>query len=155
MLATLKLDFCKAITLGASISDAVLPPLLLYLVPLLCSLSAVPPEHHKWVPLVVTYLVKYVIISLAFFLQRVVSAIHSSIRGGLMIARNLLAYLEVMNIYKLDEKDTYLDEILGYALAFMGFYFQLSHMFKLPFPLSLFLFPACVFESLLAWFVAA
>lgn len=155
VVATLKLEFCKALTLGGSICDCILPPILKISVPLIASIPAIHPAYHKWIPIVLTYVIKYIVISCAFFLQRIVSALHSSIRGGLMIARNLLQYLKAMKLIDFDDKETYIDEIAGYCLAFFGFYFQLRMAFRLPFPLNVLLFPVTIAESFLTWAVSA
>jgi hypothetical protein len=154
VVATLKLEFCKVLTLGSAISDAVLPPVLAVLVPLVTSLSPIGPEYHKWVPVVIKYSFKAMIISVVFFLQRIVSGLHSSIRGGLMISRNLLDYLRAMKILDIKEEGTYIDEVVGYLLAALGFYFQLSSLFRLPFPVNVLLFPASIAESFLMWAVS-
>jgi hypothetical protein len=57
---------------------------------------------RKWVKPTVSYGIHSVAISLAWFLQRIISAVHSAMRGGLMCARNVLVYLKEMQIYDLD-----------------------------------------------------
>lgn len=153
VVATLKLRFCKALTLGASIGDAIAPPVLRFTVPLFESVPSIPPDYHRWIPLVITYVIKYFTISAAFFLQRIISALHSSLRGGLMISRNMLEYLKVMNIVTINDEDTYLDEVVGYALAALGFLFQLRSHFRLPFPINLLLLPVSILEFLLTYVV--
>ena len=154
VVATLKLEFVMALTLGYAIADAILPPLHRIFEPILTSLPGVKPEYRRWIPVVITYSVRYACVSLAFFLQRVISAFHSSIRGGLMIARNVLIYLKIMKFIHIDDKDSIIDEAIGYGLAALGFWLQLSNSFRLPFPLNLILFPFTLIEWFLTWSVS-
>lgn len=90
-------------------------------------------------------------ISFAWFLQRIISAFHSAIRGGFMCSRNILKYLSIMKIININHEDTYLDELAGYCLAFFGLMFQLSLGFGLPFPLNILLLPFRILEWFLMW----
>jgi hypothetical protein len=54
-------------------------------------------------------------VSLAWFLQRVITAFHSAIRGGHIFSRNLLDYLSIMKIVVINKDETYLDEVVGYG----------------------------------------
>eukprot|EP01041_Mallomonas_annulata_P010756 gene10756-22475_t len=65
--------------------------------------------------------------------------------------RNFLEYLSAMNICHLKAKDTYIDELLGYALAAVGLYFQLSWGFRIPLLLSMVLFPFTLAEYFILW----
>mmetsp|Transcript_71314 Transcript_71314/g.133392 ORF Transcript_71314/g.133392 Transcript_71314/m.133392 type:complete len:352 (+) Transcript_71314:64-1119(+) len=153
VVATLKVQFAKAITLGASIGEMITPPAIRYLQPVLETL--IPEEYKKWTTPILKYLCKSMAISVAWFLQRIISACHSSIRGGLMFARGLLAYLGKANIIDLDHHKTYLDEAVGFGVAFVGFTVQLRYGFALPFPLNLLFFPITICEYLLMWMVNA
>lgn len=72
-----------------------------------------------------------------------------------MCSRNVLEYLSITNVYHLDHEETIIDEIVGYALAFIGLWFQLSSGFGIPFFLKFFLFPFSMAEWFLMYFVAA
>jgi hypothetical protein len=72
-----------------------------------------------------------------------------------MFSRNLLEYLEEMNILHLKHDSTYLDEIVGFGVALLGLWFQLSFRFKVPFPLNIILFPFSIVEWFLVWMVNA
>jgi hypothetical protein len=89
------------------------------------------------------------LVSVAWTVQRIISAFHSAMRGGLMCARNFMLYLSEMKVLKIDPEVTMLDELAGYGLAALGLYFQLSYGFSLPFPLNVLLFPFTVMEYLL------
>jgi hypothetical protein len=148
VVATLKVQFAKAITLGNAIGDALAPPAEMVLVPPLR--MVLPDEYKKWAQPLVMYTVRSAAISVAWFLQRVISAFHSAVRGGTMCSRNLLNYLGKRGIIpEINHEDTYLDEIVGAALAGLGLLFQLSFGFQLPFPLNIILFPFTLME----WFL--
>jgi hypothetical protein len=152
VLATLKIQFAKAITLGNAIADVLDKYVTKLLEPALR--AALPEEYKKWAHPIVTYTLRTVAISIAWFVQRVISAFHSAIRGGLMCSRNVLAYLGKKGyIPPIDDKDTYIDEIAGCILAFLGFYFQLRYGFSVPFPLNVLLFPFTICEWFLMWMV--
>lgn len=151
VVATLKLQFAMTITLGNSIATQVQAPADKYLVPMLEKL--LPEEYRKWAQPLVSYSIKSAAISIAWTIQRIISAFHSAMRGGLMFSRNILHYLSVMKYVQIDHETTYLDEMIGYALAAVGLIFQLSFGFGLPFPLNIILFPFSVLEYLLVWFV--
>ena len=70
------------------------------------------------------FAVKFAAIQVAWALQRVISTVHSAIRGGFMTARGILAYFRKCGLIRLRDEDTYLDEVVGVALACAGFYFQ-------------------------------
>lgn len=87
--------------------------------------------------------------SIAWTVQRILSAFHSAMRGGIVFARNIMAYLAEMKYVNINHEETYLDEIVGYSLAALGLWFQLAFGFGLPFPLNVILFPFTVAEYLL------
>lgn len=70
-----------------------------------------------------------------------------------MFSRNILEYLSRMGYININHKETYLDEVLGYGMAVLGLWFQLSVGFKLPFPLNIIMFPVTIVEYLLQWFI--
>lgn len=152
VIATLKMQFAKTITLGNAIASTIEGPVDRYIIPKVE--PHVPEEYRKWIRPVISYSIRSVAISIAWFIQRIISALHSALRGGLMCSRNILKYLSAMKIYELDENDTYLDEIVGYGLAVLGLIFQLSTAFSLPFPLNFLLFPFTIVEYILMGFVA-
>lgn len=151
VVATLRVEFAKAITLGSSIADNIDRVAQKYACPHLESL--LPTDFRQWAPFIIRYFIKSICVSAAWSFQRVLSAVHSSIRGGMMISRNLFQYLAEMEVYKLDVDKSQLDEAIGYALALMGLYWQLSWGFRLPFLLSIVLSPLSLAEYLLMWFI--
>ena len=118
VVACLKLQFVKAVTLGSALGDIASKPSNTYIVP---ALEAVlPADYKKWASPLVMYAVKASCISVAWFLQRILSAVHSAVRGGTMVSRNVLEYLSIMKYVNINHDETYLDEVVGYGLAFTG-----------------------------------
>ena len=152
VVATLKLQFAKTITLGNAIANTVEAPVEKYLLPHVQKL--VPAEYHKWTFWLISYSIKSAAISIAWTLQRIISAFHSAVRGGLLCSRNLLEYCSKMGYAHIDHEKTYLDEIVGFALAAAGLVFQLRFGFGLPFPLNILLLPFSLAEYFLIWMVA-
>lgn len=153
VIATLKLQFAKSITLGNAIGDIAKKPSKTYIIP---ALEAVmPAEYKRWAEPLVMYMIKSLCISMAWFLQRIISAVHSAIRGGVMVSRNLLEYLSKMGYLHINHEETFIDEIVGYGLAVTGLWFQLSTGMTLPFPLNIILLPFSLVEYFLMWMVAS
>lgn len=146
--ATLKVRYCKSLTLGSSIGDIVIPALMKTIVPLLS--YGIPKQYKPWVPVIVTSAVKFSIVRLAYYEHKVLSAFHCALRGGLLFARGLMDYFAGIKVLRVNHEDTVLDEIMGYALAASGLWFQIKYRFTLPFPLSIVLFPISAVESYLA-----
>jgi len=149
VVATLKVQFVKAIALGASIAEILDVPASRFCVPLLENL--LPTDYKRWAGPVVGYTVQSISVSIAWFLARIISAFHSALKGGVMATRNILDYLDTMGYYKINHEDTYMDEVAGYGLAALGLWFQLSFAFQLPFIMSILLFPFSIAE----WFLMA
>lgn len=153
VIATLRVKFARAITLGASIGDVcfkvvgprVQEPLQL----------AVPKEYHKWISPLTSYACKSVGISIAWFFVRALTAVHSSIRGGQLLANGVAKYLHRQGQLKGKLEDVAPTvELLGIVAAVIGFMWQLTSFFSLPFPLNVLLLPVTLVESLLTWAVA-
>ncbi len=155
VVATLKVQFAMTVTLGASLSKVIGGPAKVFLLPLVE--LALPKPYKRWADVILTYTVRSFAISIAWTLRRVVSSYHSAIRGGLMFSKNLLGYLVDMGYIRKDsEYEAYLpyaDKIVGYAIALLGLWFQLTYGFSLPFPLNVILFPFTILEYALVWMV--
>lgn len=151
VVATLKLEFAKAVTLGTVIQRMLQKPTDAYIVPLIE--AQLPADYRHWASELCTWAVKAVTISIAFTIQRVISAYYSAMRGGLMFSRNLLEYLDKMGLLSVRAEDTIMDEVAGYLVAGLGLYWQLSHGFTVPFPINVLLIPASLAEWCLLWLV--
>jgi len=153
VLAVLKIDFAKVIALGNSIGEAMKKPANHLLVfPLQ---KVLPEKFHQWIEPGINYVCKMIAISIAMVIQRIISAVQSTIRGGLLFSRRTLKYLAEKGHIKFNEDESELDEIIGWSVALIGVYFQVINGFGLPFPMNLLLFPFSFFENFLVWMVAA
>jgi len=151
VLATLKIQFARTITLGVSIGDKLYGPVEHYVQPIVTKL--VEEEYQHWVPVVLKWICKAVAVSIAWWIQRVISAFHSCIRGGLMFGRELVHYMHEKGYVKFDIDDTFIDEGIGWAIAVIGFITQMYLGFGVPFPLNLFFLPVTFVEAFIAWSV--
>ena len=84
-----------------------------------------------------------------------VSAIHLALLGGLLFSRSLLRWARREGYALPAAEDTVLDEVAGYAVAALGFYYQYAWGFALPFPLSLLFFPLSWIEWYIRWAVTS
>merc|ERR1712107_35593 len=134
VLAILKIEFAKTVTLGNVIGEK-LYTLASKMEPSL--LAAVPEDYQKWVPTTLRWACKAVAIWVAWWIQRVISAFHSAIRGGLMCARGIVNFLHEQGTISFGDKDSQIDEYAGWALSGVGFLFQLWMGFATPFPFNL------------------
>ena len=76
-----------------------------------------PPEFQKWIPVVLGWFCTSIGISFAWFVQRMLSAFISSVRGGLQCSRSLLAFaakrgITAGGLLKANHEDTVVDEVL-------------------------------------------
>jgi hypothetical protein len=113
VIATLKMHFAKAITLGNAIGQVLEVPTRRFLVPVMRDI--LPDEYENWAETLMIYIIHSIAISVAWTLQRFISAFHSAIRGGLMFSRNIMEYTTVMKIYEVNHDESILDEIIGYG----------------------------------------
>ena len=158
VVATLKVQFARTIALALSIADLLQKPCDWLVAP--AAFVVVPTDYHKWVPVVLGWICKSAAMSIAWYIQRIISALTSAIRGGLMCTRALVkfAYRRGWKLGGLiceDDEDTYIDEVAGFLLAFLGFYFQWYLGFYVPFPLNLILFPFEMAESYIQWTITS
>ena len=109
-----------------------------------------PRPYHHWIGLAIKTSARAIGVALAWRLQVIVSAFHLAMRGGLLFSRSLLRWAQTKGyLSSWREGDTYADEVVGYAVASVGFYAQWNWGFGLPFPLSLLMWP---FDGL-EWYV--
>jgi len=152
VLGAVKLTFVRALSLGAAIGEMGKRTITKHVTPKLTEIC--PEDYKKWVPTCVDYTCTIGAVLLAFLMQRVISAFHSAMRGGILCINNLLQYLNKRGIYAFEKGDSNLDEVAGWTLAAIGFLFQFSHGFSLGFPLNLLLFPVTFAEFVLQCIVA-
>jgi len=152
VLGAVKLTFVRALSLGAAIGEMGKRTVAKHATPKLTQLC--PEEYRKWVPTAIDYLCTIGAVLLALAMQRLISAFHSAMRGGLIFVRKTLGYFNKLGFIKFDHEQSNLDEIAGLALAAIGFLFQFSNGFSLWFPLNVLLFPVSFFEFSLQCIVA-
>lgn len=154
VLATLSVQFARTIVLSLTIAEYVRKVLDRFVIPNI--IEFVPPEYHKWIPIVAGWVGKSIGMSIAWTAQTIISALTSAMLGGLIISRTFLKFCRAKDIDfggiipKTDE-ETNIDEYAAYAIAVIGFYTQLRSGFSMPFPLNLFLFPLDVAEYYIRW----
>lgn len=151
VLASLKVSFARAVALGGAIGDILRKPALRYLSPPLKKI--VPEDYHRWIMPCISYTCKTIAISIAWSLQKVISAFHSSIRGGHIAAAGVVVYLHKYKFISVSADDTLVDEVVGYIIAAFGFLIQATTGFHLAFPLNLLLLPISIVEWLLVWMI--
>ena len=159
VVAALKIQFAMIIALGATIGDFLGKLLSKPLTPLLE--NCLGEDLHKWIPHFIYYACKVIAVSIAWKIQVVISAFYSAIRGGLMISRNGLAIIQrklakkqwtfLANYIEVDPEKTHIDEIVGWAIAAVGFWVQLNMGFSAPFLFQLLLWPVGLLEGTLIW----
>lgn len=142
VVASLKITFARTLSLGASLGSVLYKPASRNLTPALKTM--VEPDYHKWIQPTVGYICKAVGMSFAWWLQRIISAVHAAIKGGQMFTTNICRYLNKNKYICFDPDTSNLDEMAGYGVAVVGLYFQLFH--GTPFLLSFLLLPLTIME---------
>jgi len=156
VLATLTIQFARTIALSLTISDFLKKIVDEYFTEHI--IKATPPEYRKWVPIMIGWTVKSISMSVAWYAQTIISAFTSALAGGLLATRALISILSQRGIklggYIPDNHlDTSKDEIVSYALAAAGFYFQFKNGFSLSFPFNIVLWPLGMAEYYIKWSV--
>lgn len=145
MIATLQSRFAKTVALGASIADCFRVTGMRLLAPMLA--HSLAEEHHRWIPFVIEWLAKSLAVSVAWTLQLVISAVHASIRGGSMFVKHGIKAAHARGfLLGFDPVTSNADEVASVLVAGLGIYWQFSHTFGLPFPLSTILSPISMIE---------
>ena len=162
VLATLRLQFARTTAIALGIVEVVSP-----IAKRLCYeplLKVMGTGLVKWADIVIDGVLGIVAISIAWYLQMIVSMYYSALRGGTMFAGALFELVNAMGwaTYigwvpfvtldeegRLDMDDTIIDEVVGYLVAGCGMWFQLSSGFHLPLGVNILLMPVSVFEAYL------
>lgn len=163
VLATLKFQFARTLALALAIADMSHFIFVRMFGPFV--LMAMGPKLQHWVSPIISIVIKLIAVIIASYIQMIISAFYSGLRGGRMFALSFLRKLEKHGILDklpdswiakpFDEKHSVWDEIIGYPLAFFGIWFQISNGFTLPFPLNIILLPLNIIEWFLRWKVFA
>eukprot|EP00123_Amoebidium_parasiticum_P012844 comp21611_c0_seq1/m.30298 comp21611_c0_seq1/g.30298 ORF comp21611_c0_seq1/g.30298 comp21611_c0_seq1/m.30298 type:complete len:336 (-) comp21611_c0_seq1:185-1192(-) len=148
VVATLKVRFAEAVTLGASLGQMLERAVTPLLAPTLRNLM--PQEYHKWVPVLLSTASKAVGVSLAWWLFRVVNTFYSSVRGAVLLVKGLLVYAEQTKIIDGPAGEaSLLFNLMALLCALSGAWWQIKHNFGVPFPLNILLLPFTVVEHAL------
>jgi len=156
VIATLSLKFAQTTAYALAIAEMVKFPITRVVAPPLA--YALGPSLVNWVDVIIDSTLKAFVILLVWFFARIRAAFYSGLRGGQMLGA---ATVQICQKWGLTDSlpfvkkpfnpdDSYLDEVIGYPLALLGFYFQMVHYFGvLPFPLDWLLWPLSFIEGLL------
>jgi hypothetical protein len=152
--AVLSIEFARTISLALTIVECLEKPVERFVAPIVR--LATPAEYERWVPVVLSWIVKSIAMSFAWYIQSVISAFASALSGGLMMSRSLYQLLVVHKIRLFglipeNHEDTYIDELLQHLFAGLGFYSQFKNNFSLPFPLNVILLPFQLAEYYIRW----
>ena len=150
----LEREFARTIALSVTIGDYMRPMANLVLAPPVYRCT--PQAYHKWVPLVMGWVCKAAAMSVAWRIQRVLTAYSSAVAGGLMFSRSCFRMLRKRGIGRMPQdgdNKLFLEEVLGFLVAAAGLYSQIGHgiSFRIPFPLRLVTLPFELAEHWIQW----
>ena len=165
LLATLRSSFAKDIALGVSLGHTLTKSVAHRIKPLIASTVKVDDEMKPWLDFVVENTCKLIGISIALILVRAVSAFHSAVKGGAILAGLLFKFLRNQELApnvapgavgaSLDVESGSFFLGVQYSLAAYGFWYQLSSGFALnSIFLRLILAPFVLLETILTLFAA-
>lgn len=145
IIATLRVHFAQAITLGSSLGEMAENHFSKTSLPMIE--KAIPQDLQRWTTRVNTFLYRFIGVLAAWFLSRVIVGFHAAMRGANMFVVNaiILARQRGLVDASFDEKSAKASG-LAMLLALLGFYWQLSNGFSVPFPLNIFLLPITFVE---------
>ena len=157
VIATLRSQFAKDIALGVSIGEIISKQIGVYVKPYLA--KQFDDDMKKWSDFLIDSICRFFGVSLALILVRVVSAFHSAVKGGQMIARFIFRFLNNPqnnpSSQQIVIETTTVFMVVQYGLAFIGFYWQLSSGFGLnSIVLRIILLPFSFCEFCLTWLAA-
>jgi len=133
-------EFAKTVTLGASLGDFMEKSIDILLDPFLKTI--IPDDYFPWVDLIERYICRTIGVCIAWTIQFYTSLLHCAVAGSLIFSRALVPFLNQRDIIHVENlEDTYLDEIIGWALAAVSIFIQYIFGFKLIFPLNVLFSP--------------
>lgn len=159
VLSTLRFEFARTTALALGMAETVKFPIVRLLTPLM--MAALGPDLHRWVDTLLDTAIKICAMIFAWYLQMIISAFYSGLRGGKMFANALFELLQERGLLAsfpcyeastpFDPDSSRLDEVVGYTVAAVGFTWQITSGFKLQFPLNLIFLPLTIVEWFLRW----
>ena len=158
VVAVLMLQFARTISLALSISDFIKTPVNRFIAPTIE--LATPTQYKRWVPVILGWIVKAIAMSIAWYIQTVISAVTSALTGGQMMAHAVYDFClyrkwTLGGMIPLNMENSFLDEGLMYLFATLGVYVQFKMHFDMPFPLNFLLWPLELFEYYLRWTITS
>jgi len=157
VIAILKVKFAKTVAIALGIAENLSLPITRMLGPLLCSVMG--PDLNHWVPTIIDTTVKFIAVWFATYIQSIISAFYSGLKGGKMVAEGIFniftergwleKFPDCLVSKPFDPDKSYLDECIQYPLAAVGFYMQITRGFTLDFPWNLICLPLTIVE----WFL--
>jgi len=160
VLATLKLQFARTTAIALGIASMIKFPIVRAVGPLLA--QGLGKDLGHWAKTIVDTTINFIVIIFAWYLQMVISAFYSGLRGGKIFSDAFFALLQENGILDkapdwliknkpYDPDESYLDEIVMYIVFAAGFSYQLLNNFAIPFPFNVILFPVTLLEWILRW----
>jgi hypothetical protein len=125
----------------------------------------IPEDYQKWVPAVIGWVSKGMALSLAWRIQRILTASTSAIAGGALFARSVLKMLNRRGVFALGDvrhdpdNMSLAENLIGFSVGSLGFYTQIecqyknNFSFEVPFPLSLVTWPFDLAEKWIQWYI--
>jgi len=158
VIAVLTVKFAATIALAISMSEFIKKPLNRYVAPIVQ--AATPDDYDKWVPVIFGWFTKALAMSIAWYMQTVISAVTSALIGSLMISQALITILKQKSIITeemlpKDLDSTQVDEMASYGIAALGIFVQLQMNFGVPFPLNILFFPFGLAEYYIRWSITS
>jgi len=157
VIATLRSSMASNVALGVSLGSMASSQLGRYAKPWIA--QRLDEDMKKWADFALDAVCRLVGVSLALLLMRVVSALHSAVLGGQLVATVLFAFLSKRQLAPqgavIEVQSTALFLAASYGMALVGFWYQLSHGFGInSIVLRLLLLPISISEALLTWLAA-
>lgn len=145
VVATLRVQFAQAVTLGCSLGEILHTHLRSKTDSFLH--RAIPAELSAWAPIIADYGFRLVGCIIAWWLSRIIATFHAAIRGADMFVKHAVVLMKKKGYLQqdLDVDGPQVSLFIG-LIAFLGFYWQFSNGFGLPFPLNVLLFPFTIAE---------
>ena len=158
VVATLRLEFAQTTAMAIGVADMVKKPLVMGCKPMLE--KTLPPPTHQWIVPTIESALQIFAISVAMYIQQLISSFYSALRGGKMFAGALFDILHQKAKVGVimcpgvvgpdyDPDNSVVDEIIGWIIMLQGFMFQLQTNFSLPFPFDILLSPVVLLEFFL------
>ena len=147
--AVLVIQFARVISMALTMADFLNKPANRFITPVVQ--KVIPDDYDKWVPIVMGWITKSIAMSIAWYIQSIISATTSALAGGLMMARAAYKFGIHHKVLQKGHEESVIDEVLSYVFAALGFYVQFQSNFGLPFPLNFVLWPFQVAEYWIRW----